>query len=291
MIGIVTVLYNSSGVLDDFFRSLEEQTYKDFVLYIIDNNSPDNSLEVASVLSKAVTFRSVILPQKENWGVAKGNNIGIQKALEDGCDFILLSNNDIELQKNTIQELINGIYETKSDIIVPKIYFWKTNVIWAAGGAFCKGSGQTIQYGENKTDSEEYNSIRRIYYAPTCFALIKAGVFNEVGMMDENYFVYYDDTDFMWRLMKSHKLLYYYPKSVLWHKESTSTGKRSFFSVYYLSRNVIYFTYKNKGLLSFIYVLIRNVLAFLFRHTKEWNSYVRPAFKGLCDGVKLSLSK
>ena len=98
-IGIVTILYNSEAVLDDFFESLSHQTFKNFILYIVDNLSPDNSLSRAKSLGKKVDFECVYIENGQNFGVAKGNNIGIKAALKDGCNYILLSNNDsIELK-------------------------------------------------------------------------------------------------------------------------------------------------------------------------------------------------
>ena len=94
-IGIVTVLYNSESVLDDFFRTLNEQTYRDFSLYVVDNCSTDAGVERALELSKHCFFKTTIIAESENWGVAKGNNIGIRQALADGCQYILLAINSI----------------------------------------------------------------------------------------------------------------------------------------------------------------------------------------------------
>lgn len=103
-IGIVTVLYNSENVLEDFFRTLDRQTYRDFSLYVIDNHSPDNSLDRARELAATVRFRTEIIAEPENWGVAKGNNIGIVRALAEGCEYVLLSNNDIVLEPDTLEK-------------------------------------------------------------------------------------------------------------------------------------------------------------------------------------------
>ena len=121
-IGIVTVLYNSERVLNDFFLTLNKQTNKDFTLYVVDNASTDNGLKKAIELSKTVSFRCEFFKEKENGGIARGNNIGIKSALKDGCEFVLLSNNDVVFEdKNTIQVMIDRYNSTKADIITPKI--------------------------------------------------------------------------------------------------------------------------------------------------------------------------
>ena len=83
-IGVVTVLYNGERVLDDFFRSLGEQTYENFTLYVIDNHSQDRSLAKARALASAVRFETVCIAEPENWGVAKGPTSGIVRALAEG---------------------------------------------------------------------------------------------------------------------------------------------------------------------------------------------------------------
>ena len=248
MIGIVTVLYNSGPVLEDFFQTLNLQTYKDFILYIVDNKSSDNSLSEAKRLAETVDFQCVMMPQDENGGVARGNNIGIKAALEDKCDYVLLANNDIVLEKDTIEKLLEGLLRKKATLAVPKIYFWNTDkILWTAGGKFLIFKAITCQFGFGETDLGQYDRDVQIGYSPTCFMLIDSNVFQRVGMMDEKYFVYYDDTDFVWRsLYNEHESLYYFYESRLYHKVSFSTGgEQSDFYLKYMSRNRVYFALKN----------------------------------------------
>lgn len=262
-IGIVTILYNSESVLDDFFESLSKQTYKDFTLYVVDNLSPDHSLSRAKLLGQQSWFKCVFIENEENYGVAKGNNIGIKAALNDGCDYILLSNNDIVLQPDTIESLYVGMEQYKVDLAVPKIYFWNTErLLWMAGGEFRWLQGTTRHYGFMQQDSSEYSIPKFVEYAPTCFMLMKSDVFKSVGYMDETYFVYYDDSDFLWRAKKNGKKMVYIPSSTLEHKVSVSTGgAESTFSIRYSNRNQILFIKKNFSwfhqLISLAYVYLR----------------------------------
>ena len=246
-IGIVTVLFNGERVLEEFFESLESQSYRDFTLYVVDNASTDNGLQLAKQLSENVSFRCVILEEKNNWGVAKGNNIGIEAALKDGCEYILLSNNDTVLRLDTIEKLLIGLQETHADMAVPKIFYYKSNLLWCAGGRFHWLRGSTSHFGSGKPDAPKYNHRRFVEYSPTCFMLINKAVFNKVGMMDEKYFVYYDDTDFVFRAVKKNGLrLAYIPESVMEHNEGSSTGSsESPFKLRYMNRNCRYFCNKN----------------------------------------------
>lgn len=247
MIGIVTVLYNSGKVLDGFFHSLDKQKNKDFILYIIDNASSDNSLELSETFSRDVSFQVKIFSEKNNWGIAKGNNIGISAAIEDGCEYVLLANNDIEFSPNTIENLKKGLLSENADMAVPKIKFWDSRKIWCVGGCFSPWRGIAKHYGFNESDNGQYDKNYEMTYSPTCFMLIKVSVFKDVGMMDEKYFVYYDDTDFVWRSVIKHskKLVYIYNSEVLHKVSSTTGGGESDFTLYYSNRNNRYFIRKN----------------------------------------------
>lgn len=287
-IGIVTVLFNSAPVLKEFFETLNIQTYKNFVLYAVNNSSPDNSLELTKEYSKECFFETIIIDSPENVGVAEGNNLGIKKALEAGCTHILLSNNDIVLEKDTIEKLFSKHIELNADLSVPKIYYAGTNKLWLGGGYFNKIRFTGMHTGILEEDKGQYNEIKCITYAPTCFMIINSQIFDEVGFMDKKYFVYYDDTDFVYRcIFEKGKKLIYIPESTLQHKVSCSTGDESDFSIKYLHRNWIYFARKfNKHFYLFyvecmlFHLTIRNFKLRKNRH--KWNLM----YKSFKEGFK-----
>lgn len=284
-IGIVTVLYNSGTVLDEFFATLAEQTYRNITLYVIDNHSPDDSLTKAQALAADASFETVVIAEPENWGVAKGNNIGIRRALADGCDYVLLSNNDIVLAPDTITNLLVGMLDMQATMAVPKIYFHGTDLFWYAGGRFDMLRCGTPHLGLLQADRGQYDTLCLTSYAPTCFMLIDRHVFDRVGLMDETYFVYYDDSDFVWRALRegSEKLVYV-PLSRLWHKESTSTGGiQSDFYTYYINRNACYFANRHfsplrKGIFS-LYLILHYILRKSFKLNGRQLKIVRKAYR------------
>lgn len=287
-IGIVTVLYNSESVLDEFFDTLNKQTYRNFILYVIDNKSPDNSLAKSQELAQKHSFKTVIIANENNDGVARGNNIGIKQALKDGCDLVLLSNNDVVFEPQTIELLLEGMTETKADIVVPKIYFHGTNLIWAAGGFFRKFRGDVKHIGAREKDSGQFDLNYQIDYSPTCFMLIKKNVFDKIGMMDEKYFVYFDDTDFVYRSQKASIKLFYIYKSILWHKESVSTGVMSYFTIFHCNRNIMYFTLKNRGVIAFAWIIFIKIATILLWHSFTYNKICRKAEReGFWAGLKM----
>ena len=245
-IGLVTVLYNGIEVLEGFFKSLSNQRYKNFVLYVIDNSPNEIALDEAKILANKFNIQSEFIYNNANLGVAKGNNQGIELALKNNCDYILLLNNDIEFDENTIYDMLQYAKEKNESIVVPKIYYHGTNNLWMAGGYISKLKGISPHRGDKEEDFGQYDNIEYINYAPTCFMLIKKEVFENVGLMDEKYFVYYDDTDFIWRTNKKGYKIVYFPKCKIQHKVSFSTGGgESIFSIYYTTRNRVYFIKKN----------------------------------------------
>lgn len=262
-IGLVTVLYNGIEVLEGFFQSLATQTYKNYTLYVIDNSPDDIALDEAKRLSKLYNIESVFINNNDNLGVAKGNNQGIEKALNDECEFVLLLNNDIEFSETTIKGMLHHAVQNHENIIVPKIYYYGTNKIWMAGGYISKLKGISPHRGDGEEDTRQYDNIEYINYAPTCFMLIHQEVFKNIGLMDEEYFVYYDDTDFVYRANEKGYKIVYYPAETVEHKVSFSTGGgESLFSIYYGNRNRVIFIKNN---FSFFYKVISLSFFYLSR--------------------------
>jgi GT2 family glycosyltransferase len=242
-VGVVTVLYNSSDVLPEFFFSIDQQSYQNIVVYCIDNLSNDDSVQQCRTRDS----KYVVIENERNIGVAAANNQGIRTALADGCDAVLLLNNDTVFPPDLIELLAAGLDRYRCDMIAPKIYYHdRPNVIWCAGGRFhLLQSYHTEHVGVGRIDTGQYDAPRFMPYVPTCCLLIRREVFGLVGMMDSRYFVYSDDADFLYRCLQKDIQVWYLPEAKLWHKVSSLTGSASEFSAHYCTRNRIYFLRKH----------------------------------------------
>ena len=120
--------------------------------------------------------------------------------------------------------------------------------------------------------------------------LIHKNVFNLVGIMDEKYFVYFDDSDFSLRLNKKGIKIYYNYIASIEHKESTSTGGyRSPFHIYYFNRNILYYIRKNFNVFYQFCVIIFLLIHFLTRKIFIYsNAELKIVYKATIDGLKLS---
>lgn len=255
-IGVVTVTYNSGSVLQDFFDSLAIQTCRDYTLYIVDNASTDDTLERCRARAD---LPIVLFANDANLGVAEGNNQGIRAALEAGCDYVLLINNDTVFDATLLAGLRDGLCKYRCHMITPKIlYHDAPNKIWAAGGYFQRWLGYRAQhYGDGRPDVGQFDDARRVNYAPTCCVLVHKDVFIRVGLMDALYFVYSDDVDFMFRAMRAGLIMQYLPACQLYHKVNSLTGENSSFTVRYCTRNRIYFMIKHlSGMVATFWVIL-----------------------------------
>jgi len=262
LIGVVTVTYNSAEVLPDFLRCMAGQTHHNYILFVVDNASKD---ETPTLLASCCDARVRVIANPANLGVAEGNNQGINAALEANCDKVLLINNDTEFGEELITGLLNGLEHHGADMCCPKImYFDAPDRIWAAGGKFRPFLGfTTVHLGFRQTDRGQFNQDRPVDYVPTCSVLIRKRVFEKIGLMDPRYFVYVDDVDFMYRARKCGIKLFYLANVILLHKAGFLTGgEGSLFAMRFNLRNRLYFLMKHFGII--------RTLPWLLLHQAVW---------------------
>ena len=242
-IGIVTVTFNSAEVLPDFISSLQKQTFSDYLLYAVDNASTDDS---CSLLESEISG-AIVIKEAVNVGFAAGTNLGIRRALADKCEAILLLNNDVVFGPDLFEKLVDGLTEFECDMTAPIMYYHQPkDRIWAAGGTLQPLLGfRPIHRGLDKPDRGQFQAPSRITFAPFCCVLIRSSVFDRIGFLDEQYFTYAEDADFMVRCLKADVALWYIPAAQIWHKVSSLTGAVSTFAIRYGARNRAYFISKH----------------------------------------------
>ena len=298
IIGLVTITYNSADVLQSFLDCVWKQTHSNLILYVIDNASSDVTL---SMLENEKDSRLRVVKNVKNFGVAKANNQGIRQAISDGCEQILIINNDVEFENALIEKLINIQIENKCSLVSPKMmYYDKPNHIWYAGSWFIKKKGYLpLHRGMNELDEGQYNKTIDVEYAPTCCLLVKKGVFKDIGFMDEKYFVYFDDTDFSYRVWKDgrHRILYY-PNVEFYHKVGSLTKsfkkdeKKIYRGNFFLQQNTknhIYFLKKIGGIFSYTFIVwlfFKNNIRFVIKpqirkNISTWWLINKSYFQGL----------
>lgn len=231
----------------------------------------------------------------KNYGFAEGNNIGIRYALKAlNPDYILLLNNDTVVDPNFLTELVRvAESDEKIGIVGPKIYFYdyngKINVIWFYGGIINYWRLSTTHIGFCREDNKATAIPERLDYITGCVFLIKKDILNNVGLLDSDYFAYYEEIDYCLRTKNKGYKLAVSPNAKVWHKISKSAGK---YQLYYMTRNRALLMMKNfstskvKFGMGFIFYVADFIKKTLIRILKRDFDTARLIIKGFYDGLK-----
>ena len=287
-LALITVLYKSDSVLEDFFAGIAMQDYTGYKLYLIDNSANEITTSLIAQLVKKYAIADVeYVDTKGNIGVAAGNNMGIKKAMQDGCTFLLFLNNDIFISQTYLLNEMVKACEVHT-IVTPKIFYYDSGLLWMAGGYIDKLKALGVHYGMKQKDAAQFNQARYVTYAPTCFLMVKTSVVEQIGLMDEKYFAYYDDTDFVYRAVKKGMKIWYQPSLQLMHKVSSSSGgDDSMFYIYYGNRNKLYFIKKHFKGVHKLYLYAYYLLTRFFYYLQFDGSKKKQLLKATTDGFKM----
>jgi GT2 family glycosyltransferase len=222
LVYIIVLTWNGKVDTLECLKSLALLTYSNFKTVVVDNASDDGTSEAVRQLYSSVH----VIQNNHNLRFAGGNNIGIEFALENNADYILLLNNDTVADKNFLSYLIESIEKDKTiGMAGPKIYFHSDpKRIWYAGGKINWWSGSVSHLGVREIDNGKFEKLRYTDYVTGCALLVKREVVEKIGMLDESYFIYGEDADWSLRTVLAGYKLLFVPQAVLWHKVSVSTG-------------------------------------------------------------------
>jgi GT2 family glycosyltransferase len=235
-VAIVIVNWNNAGDTEECIRSLNRIQYSHFSIIVVDNASTGNDTDRLSVaFGESVT----LIRADRNLGFSGGNNVGIAYALEQGAEFVLLLNNDTVVEPDFLGSLLDACTrDERCGMAVPKIcYFASPSVIWSAGGRLSKIRASGFSRGEGR-EASAFSTDSKVTFASGCCMLIKAAVLREVGPWDESYFLYVEDTDYCYRLMKHGYSIQYVGSSTIYHKVNRTTKSvHQLLPMYYTMRN------------------------------------------------------
>jgi GT2 family glycosyltransferase len=239
-VAILTVNYNGGGQIADFLESLASVTYPNWRLVVVDNASSDDSPEeVARLLPAAVVIRN-----EENLGITGGHNTGIRHCLEQGFDYVLFLNNDTVVEPDFLDRLVQAA--DGKTMVAPKTYLHSRRpLLDDTVGDFDWWRGVWRGWLYGKPEPPGFDQ-RRPNMASLCCLLVPAGVFRDAGLMDERFFMYYDDFDFVRRARVAGYGLRLKADAVVHHRKAASSGGvDSPFKLYYATRNRLYLMRKH----------------------------------------------
>ncbi len=249
---------------------------------VIDNASKQDE---ANLIQKQFPQVKVIRSEM-NLGFAGGNNIGIKAAKGK---YLFLINNDTVFKEFNVDYLINRLDSSpKIGIVCPKIRFaWGTNQIQFAGYTQLSKvtvRNQSIGFGEE--DYSQYDTAHPTPYAHGAAMLIKREAIDKVGLMPEDYFLYYEEIDWSKMFTRTGYEIWYDPVCTIYHKESQSTGQESPLRTHYITRNRLLLVKRNwQGLYKYLaYCYLTSIVAprDIIKHTLKGKFDLS---KAVCKGV------
>lgn len=250
-VAIVIINYRGYQDTTDCLNSLRKVTYKNIEIIVVDNQSNDGSYEKLKDENKDC----VVILSPENNGFSAGNNIGIRYAMEHDADYVMLLNNDTEVEPDFVSKMLEVADE--KIVVTPSIYYFSNkNEIWYADGKISKIKC-TVSNGSDKVS-------KYCDYASGCCLLMPRTVIEKVGYWAEEYFMYYEDMDYSLRVQNAGFKIFYKNDSIIYHKVGKSAGVKSRLSIYYNVRNRFYIIDKYKfGTLCYIYSFITRIVRYI----------------------------
>ena len=239
----VTIIVLNWNGLNDTVQCLESLSRLDHPFYeivVVDNDSTDGSVPAIRARYPDV----VIIETGENLGYTGGNNVGIRYALGRGADYVLLLNNDTVVDPAFLHILVDAA-ETESAVGIagPTIYYYeRPDVIWSVGGAIDWRRGSTRMMGLDERDEGQFGQVpRTVDFVTGCALLVKRAVLAQVGLLDERFFTYYEETEWCMRVARAGFKILHVPQAKIWHKISPIAREASSQVHYYMTRNRLLF--------------------------------------------------
>jgi len=241
LVSIISINYNQSEVTCQLLESLRNISYPNVEIIVVDNCSMEQDPLVISEKYPEIQF----VRSKENLGFAGGNNLGLKVSKGE---YLLFLNNDTEVDKGFLEPMINLLESDKSiGMVSPKIrYFYHPDTIQYAG--YTPLNKLTLRHhlvGYKQVDRGEFSKSGLTNFSHGAAMIVPRRVIQDVGPMQEEYFLYYEELDWGTRIKKAGYNIWYMADSLIYHKESITTGKNSPMRTYYLARNRLLYARKN----------------------------------------------
>ena len=256
---VCIIILNWNGWEDTLacVASCRKLTWPNLRILIVDNGSTDGSEEI---LRRNLPEEEIIQTGR-NLGFSGGNNVGIRRAMEEGAEYLWLLNNDTVVDPEALTALVEAMEtEPTAAIAGSKVYFHDDpRIIWSAGGQWMKGSLALRDRGRGQLDEGTFAEPCELDSVSGCSMLVRASAIQKTGMMAEDYFLYWEDTEWCARAREKGYRVLFVPGSHIWHKVSASTGQHSCSQYYYYTRNGLSFLWAHDQLLLPLFILY-NVL-------------------------------
>ncbi|GAB3429100.1 glycosyltransferase family 2 protein [Niabella aquatica] len=246
LISIITVNYNQPAVTIEFLRSVRQFAgICEVEVVLVDNAPAENRIKDFLAAYPGLIYIS----SSKNLGYAGGNNLGIKNAKGD---YILLLNNDTEITDGFLDTMVKEMEQhPEAGLLSPLIkYYDNKNIIQYAGFTPMNYlTARNAGIGAMEEDKGQYNgSSRETGFCHGAAVMCRKADLEKAGLMDERYFLYYEELDWCEKFKRTGKKIWFTGKAVIYHKESISVGKASPVKAFFMTRNRMLYIRKNATL-------------------------------------------
>lgn len=240
---VLFIILNYNGWRDtiDCIDTVFNQSFKDYRVMLIDNGSCDNSLTHLQIFDS--NSRVIRIDNQKNLGFAGGVNIGIRYAIDNNYPFIVLLNNDARIEKNWLNNLMASMQKTKASVVTCLLLSSDGKKIESTGDSYSRWG---LPFPRQRDEATKKALDSGYVFGGTAGAsLYKTSLFEEIGLFDEKFFAYYEDTDISLRAQIAGHRAYYEKSAVAYHDHGTTSSKIPGFVVYQNFKNLPIFYWKD----------------------------------------------
>jgi GT2 family glycosyltransferase len=237
LISVVVLNWNGGYIVEKCLMSLRDQSYHPLEIIVVDNASTDKSIDLIKMGFPEVK----LIVNDRNLGFGGGNNIGIHASQGK---YIMILNNDARLDPDCIKELKMSIEkDNQYGASASKILLdGKENLLDAAGISIYQ-DGLSIGRGRLE-NADHYQREEEVFFASGCAVLLRKAMLDDIGLFDEDFFAYADDTDMGWRAQLAGWKCVYNPRAIVYHLHSASSSAYSPLKAFLAERNRIWVAMK-----------------------------------------------
>lgn len=233
-VGIILLNWNSYEDTSQCLDSLKDIKYPNYDLYVVDNGSADNSGER---LANEYNAANIIL-NDSNMGFAAGSNIGARTAVDDGVDYVLLLNNDTQVDPGFLKPLVHtAVNHDNVAGVSSVIYYADGDSVWFAGGDF---DPLRVQWDRQTTIETEI--AYKTNFLTGAVMLLPVKAINELGLFNDDFFFGGEDQDYVYRANNQGWNFFIQPQSAVYHEVGASSVTGSPFKYYHATRNRLRFS-------------------------------------------------
>ena len=242
-LGISILNYKTWEKTVECVDSILDNYPENILIVVVDNHSPNESYEQLHKTFQKEKYRSVELIQTEfNGGFSSGNNVGVRYLKKKNIDYCIVTNNDVILKKNSIEELFLPLFDDNNILMVtPKI-------LDTDGRVTCKAFTykQTLKewiFGrpDDKVPAVSEDSITKVYSFSGCCFAINLSNFSAIEYFDENVFLYCEEAIVSEKAQRAGLDIIYNPKAIITHNHGSTTGQNSLFTDREFLKSLLYY--------------------------------------------------